>query len=565
MGCSTCSTSTDESPAGCQSNGTCGTSGCNKLNVYNWLSDMLLPHGQKAFDIVEVRFKGSRKEFYRNVNDLPLKVGEMVAVEGNPGHDIGEISMVGELVRFQLKKRKLELDSPEIKLLYRHARPVDIEKYDEVKALEYTTMHRSRTIALQLGLKMKLSDVEFQGDGKKTTFFYTADERVDFRELIKRLADEFKVRIEMRQIGMRQEASRLGGIGSCGRELCCSTWLTDFKIVSTSAARYQNLSLNPIKLAGQCGKLKCCLNYELDTYMDALKDIPETNIKLFTAKGMMLHRKTDIFKRIMWYTQIAEPKEGEERSFQPENWVPMSVDRVKEIIDLNKKNIKPDDAGALDLEEDIEELGYDDVVGQDSLTRMDRTKKKKKKKSGSSNSESSQTRGENSNAPKLSQGASTNNPQRPNAGGTQGNSPQQGGNRPLRQGGDQRKPQQSNPAPAANQNQPQKQEGNNRPPRQGGDQNKQQGPRPQNPQQAQGQKPQQNPPQPKPDNNQTPRTTPPRQRPEDAQSAKPAAPTPPTPSVAPSNPPAVNPPTPSTSSSTRPPRQRPSDNTSKSE
>ena len=575
MGCSTCSTSTDESPAGCQSNGTCGTSGCNKLNVYNWLSDMLLPHGQKAFDIVEVRFKGSRKEFYKNVNDLPLKVGEMVAVEGNPGHDIGEISMVGELVRFQLKKRKLEVDSPEIKLLYRHARPVDIEKYEEVKALEYTTMHRSRTIALQLGLKMKLSDVEFQGDGKKTTFFYTADERVDFRELIKRLADEFKVRIEMRQIGMRQEASRLGGIGSCGRELCCSTWLTDFKIVSTSAARYQNLSLNPIKLAGQCGKLKCCLNYELDTYMDALKDIPETNIKLFTAKGMMLHRKTDIFKRIMWYTQIAEPKEGEERSFQPENWVPMSVDRVKEIIDLNKKNIKPDDAGALDLEEDIEELGYDDVVGQDSLTRMDRTKKKKKKKSGSSNSESSQTRGENSNAPKLNQGASTNNPQRANSGTPQGNNPQQGGNRPPRQGGDQRKPQQNNPAPAANQNQPQKQEGNNRPPRQGGDQNKQQGPRPQNPQQAQGQKPQQqnqpqpkpqqNPTQTKPDANQAQRTTPPRQRPEDAQSAKPATPTPPTTSALPSNPPAVNPPTPSTSSSNRPPRQRPTDNTSKSE
>jgi cell fate regulator YaaT (PSP1 superfamily) len=350
------------------------------LNVYNWLSDMKLPEGHKPFDIVEVRFKGSRKEFFKNVNNLELKVGEMVAVEGNPGHDIGEVSMTGELVRFQLKKKSVEEGSTDIKLLYRVAKQADIEKWQEVKNLEHDTMHRARTTALELGLKMKISDVEYQGDGKKTTFFYTADERVDFRELIKRLADQFKVRIEMRQIGMRQEASRLGGIGSCGRELCCSTWLTDFKIVSTSAARYQNLSLNPIKLAGQCGKLKCCLNYELDAYMDALKDIPDTGIKLLAAKGTMLHRKTDIFKRIMWYTLIPDVKEGDDRGFVPENWVPMSVDRVKEIIELNKKNIKPEDAGALDLEEDLEELGYDDVVGQDSLTRLDRQKKKKKKK-----------------------------------------------------------------------------------------------------------------------------------------------------------------------------------------
>jgi len=384
MGCSTCSTtdSTNGTPAGCKSNGTCGTGGCNKLNVYNWLSDMVLPEGHKPFDVLEVRFKGSRKEFFRNVNNLELKVGDIVAVEGNPGHDIGEVSMVGELVRFQLRKKNVSDTAAEIKTLYRVAKQADIDKWNEVKGLEFNTMHRSRTIALQLGLKMKLSDVEYQGDGKKATFFYTADERVDFRELIKKLADEFKVRIEMRQIGMRQEAARLGGIGSCGRELCCSTWLTDFKIVSTSAARYQNLSLNPLKLAGQCGKLKCCLNYELDTYMDALKDIPESNIRLSLSKGTMVHRKTDIFKRIMWYNLIPEVKDSDERTpFVPENWVPLSVERVKEIIELNKRGQKPDDAGMLEMEDTTEDdMHYKDVVGQDSLTRMDRKKKKKKKK-----------------------------------------------------------------------------------------------------------------------------------------------------------------------------------------
>ncbi len=382
MGCSSCSTATSTgTPAGCRSNGTCGTGGCNKLNVYNWLADMYLPEGQKPFDVVEVRFKGSRKEFFRNSNNLDLHVGEMVAVEGNPGHDIGEISMVGELVRFQLRKRGLKEDAHEIKQLYRTAKPADVEKWKEVKDLEFASMHSSRKIALALNLKMKISDVEYQGDGKKATFFYTADDRVDFRELIKRLADQFKVRIEMRQIGMRQEASRLGGIGSCGRELCCSTWLTDFKVVSTSAARYQNLSLNPIKLAGQCGKLKCCLNYELDTYMDAVRDIPEAGIKLLTGKGTLVHRKTDIFKRIMWYALLPEPKPGDERTFfGAEQWVPMDVDRVKEIIALNKQGVKPDDTGAMELEEEEDELGYDDVVGQDSLTRMDRARKKKKKK-----------------------------------------------------------------------------------------------------------------------------------------------------------------------------------------
>ena len=411
---------------------------------------MYLPEGQKPFDIVEVRFKGNRKEFYRNSNNLDLHVGEMVAVEGNPGHDIGEVSMVGELVRFQLRKRGLKEDSHEIKTLYRLAKDADIDKWKEVKALEFETMHGSRTTALQLGLKMKLSDVEYQGDGKKATFFYTADDRVDFRELIKRLADQFKVRIEMRQIGMRQEAARLGGIGSCGRELCCSTWLSDFKIVSTSAARYQNLSLNPIKLAGQCGKLKCCLNYELDTYMDAVRDIPESNIKLQTGKGLMVHRKTDIFKRIMWYNLIPEVKEGEERGFVPEQWVPMSVDRVKEIVAMNKAGQRPDDFGAMDLEDDEDDLGYDDVVGQDSLTRMDRKKKKKKKKKDDRGNKPAAL------APKTAA-------QSGNA--AEGAKPQQQqGNRPPRQQGDGR-PQRNdgNRKPEGNKPQGQKPSGENRP------------------------------------------------------------------------------------------------------
>lgn len=381
MGCSSCSTSTGDTSPGCKNNGTCGTSGCNKLNVYNWLSDMELPEGQKPYNIVEVRFKGSRKEYFRNTEFLELKAGDVVAVEGNPGHDIGSVSIAGELVRFQLKKKGVTEDSDEIKTLYRLARPADLEKWEAVKALEVDTMYRARSIALSLNLKMKLSDVEYQGDGKKATFYYTAEERVDFRELIKKLAEEFKVRIEMRQIGMRQEASRLGGIGSCGRELCCSTWLTDFKVVSTSAARYQNLSLNPLKLAGQCGKLKCCLNYELDSYIDAISDIPDSNTRLETKKGYALHRKTDIFKRLMWFAYVEEGSAGE--AINADSWKTLTVDRVKEIIDLNKRGEKP-----VDLNDYVESavyekpLDYADVVGQDSLTRMMEKKGKKKKKKG---------------------------------------------------------------------------------------------------------------------------------------------------------------------------------------
>jgi cell fate regulator YaaT (PSP1 superfamily) len=367
-----------ETTPGCSS---CGTGGCNKLNVFDWLGQMELPPGHKPFNVIEVRFKGTRKEFFRNSDYFDLKTGDLVAVEGSPGHDIGTVSMTGELVKLQLKKHKIAFDSNEIKQLYRPARPADVEKWNQIKSLEGRTMYRSREIALELKLKMKLSDVEYQGDGKKATFYYSADERVDFRELIKRLADEFKVRVEMKQIGLRQEAGRLGGIGSCGRELCCSSWLTDFKTVSTAAARYQNLSINPVKLAGQCGKLKCCLNYELDSYLDAIKDIPDSNVALQTDAGRAIHRKTDIFKRMMWYEVMPKLKEGEYYQPSTDKWVMLSVDRVKEIIAMNVAGQKLVDlkSGLPEVEEE-EIPDYADMVGQDSLTRMDHKKKKKKKK-----------------------------------------------------------------------------------------------------------------------------------------------------------------------------------------
>ena len=377
MGCSSCSSgggcgTGGTAPAGCQNHGTCGTSGCNKLNVYDWLADMDMPTNYKPFDIVEVRFKGSRKEFYVNHENLYLEMGEMVAVEPNTGgYDIGHVSMTGELVRLQLKKNKVAAESV-TKKVYRKVTDADIKKWQAAKDLEWETMHRARKLALDLGLSMKISDVDYQGDKSKATFYYTADGRVDFRELIKRMAEAFRIRIEMRQIGMRQEASRLGGIGSCGRELCCSTWLTDFKTVSTSAARYQNLSLNTLKLAGQCGKLKCCLNYELDSYMDALKDIPNNIERIETMRGTAYLQKTDIFKKLMWFTYPGE-----------ENWIPLTTDRVKEIHQLNKEGVKPEEIGAVELEEVVEEkpvsYDYENVVGQDSLTRLDDRNKKKRR------------------------------------------------------------------------------------------------------------------------------------------------------------------------------------------
>lgn len=372
MACSGCSTGRGcgTLPAGCKNNGSCGTGGCNKLNVFDWLANMELPNGQQENEFVEIRFKNSRKDFFRNVNSIPLKVGDMVAVEASPGHDIGAVSLTGELVGLQLRKKKVNPAKAELKKVYRKANQKDLDKWQEGIDLEFDTMHKARTLAHGLGLQMKISDVEYQGDKTKAIFYYTADDRVDFRELIKKMADEFKIRIEMRQIGARQEASRLGGIGACGRELCCSTWLTDFRTVSTSAARYQQLSLNPQKLAGQCGKLKCCLNYELDSYMDALKEFPDTGVNLFTEKGKAFHQKTDIFKRTLWYSYTDEPG----------HFIPLTIDRAKEIIEMNKKGDKPSDLGGIRYDEPKKEHDYQNVVGQDDLTRFDQPKKKKKKK-----------------------------------------------------------------------------------------------------------------------------------------------------------------------------------------
>ena len=371
MGCSGCtssrgcSTKTGGTPTGCRNNGTCETGGCNKLNVFDWLADINLPDSQPFFDCMEIRFKNSRKEFFRNVNNLSLYVGDVVAVEASPGHDIGIVSITGELAKLQMKKKNVDPTSIEIKKIYRKAKQTDIDKWKEAQTMEVSAMYKSRTLALSLGLKMKISDVEYQGDKTKAIFYYTAEDRVDFRELIKQMANEFKIRVEMKQIGARQEAGRLGGIGSCGRELCCSTWLTDFRTVTTGAARYQQLSLNPLKLAGQCGKLKCCLNYELDSYMDAIKDFPDSNTRLQTKRGDAMHQKTDIFRRTMWFTYADEPSK----------FISVSVDEVKEIIALNKTGVFPEE-----IKTNIEipaEKGpdYENVVGQDSLTRFDRKKR----------------------------------------------------------------------------------------------------------------------------------------------------------------------------------------------
>lgn len=366
MACGSCGTGANGLPAGCKNNGACGVGGCGKLTVFDWLSNMEMPHGSVPFDIIEVRFKNGRKEFFRKEPNVEYHSGEIVATEASPGHDIGVVSLTGELVRLQMKKRNIKADSPEIRKIYRKAKPNDVEKWQAAQKLENPTMYRARTMALELKLKMKISDVEYQGDKTKAIFYYTAEERVDFRELIKVMAEEFRVRVEMKQIGARQEAGRLGGIGSCGRELCCSTWLTDFRSVSTSAARYQQLSLNPLKLAGQCGKLKCCLNYELDSYMDAIKDFPETNVKLETKKGKAFHQKTDIFSRRMWYSYVEDPG----------NFIMLSVDRVKQILEMNKREEKPDELVEFkDIPVIEKKPDYENVVGQDSLTRFDHKKK----------------------------------------------------------------------------------------------------------------------------------------------------------------------------------------------
>ena len=369
MGCSSCSTGKDGQPRGCKNNGTCGTDGCNKLTVFDWLSNMSLPNGQKPFDCVEVRFKNSRKEFFRNTENLSLSIGDVIATQAKSGHDVGIVTLTGELVKVQMKRKKVPFDDKELPKVYRKASQRDIDIWQKCRDKEPEIQKRSREIAIALKLEMKLSDVEFQGDGSKATFYYTAEDRVDFRQLIKDMAKAFSIRIEMRQIGYRQEAQRLGGIGSCGRELCCSTWLTDFRSVSTASARYQQLALNPQKLAGQCGKLKCCLNYELDMYLDALKDFPSQDSKLQTEKGVAFCQKADIFKEMLWFSYKNDPA----------NWHTLHKDQVLEILELNKNNKK-----VASLEEYVvktiseEKLVFENVVGQDSLNRFDKPKNNKR-------------------------------------------------------------------------------------------------------------------------------------------------------------------------------------------
>ena len=340
----------------------------SKLNAYNWLSD--IPGDKNDFDMVEVQFKNTRRGFYKNSMNLPLQVGDIVAVEANPGHDIGRVSMIGKLVKLQMKKANLRADA-EIRRVFRKAKASDLEKFEAAKAREYDTMIRSRRIAKDLNLNMKIGDVEYQGDGNKAIFYYIADERVDFRQLIKVLAEAFRVRIEMKQIGARQEAGRIGGIGPCGRPLCCSSWMSNFVSVATSAARFQDISLNPQKLAGQCAKLKCCLNYEVDAYVEAVKKLPSKEIRLETKDNTYVQFKTDIFGKLITYSTDKNV---------PANLVTITASRAFEVIALNKRGIKPDSLLADGEEVEKKKSEFGDIVGQDSVTRFDKAKKKKRKK-----------------------------------------------------------------------------------------------------------------------------------------------------------------------------------------
>ena len=374
MGCGSCGNNNGSHSPGCGNNGACSTGSCNKLNVYNWLTDMVLPEDYEPFNIVEVRFKGSKKQFYKNVNHLELFTGDKVIVDSDVGYDVGEVSLAGELVKLQLKKYGIDENNSEMRTIKNVASEEEIEKYQKFKDIEQESLEKARTIALQLRLKMKISDIEYQGDGKKVTFYYTSEGRVDFRELIRRYASEFKSRIQMLQVSYREEASRLGGIGSCGRELCCSTWLTDYKVVSMGAPKTQNLSINMLKLSGQCGRLKCCLNYELETYHEALKSFPNEKVKLKTESGLASLKKIDILKGTAWYCY--------EKSF---DWIPLDIDRVNEIITLNKKGKTPTTLSdtAKGAEIAFKTLEYkDDLLGENDLTRMDHKNKKTNKRKG---------------------------------------------------------------------------------------------------------------------------------------------------------------------------------------
>ncbi len=383
MGCGSCGTT----PGGCQSNGSCGTNSCNRMNAYDWLVNLPIADMDDMCRVIEVTFsQGSRKDFYRNGTLQHLEKGDWIAVEGVAGFDVGEVQMTGEIVRIQLKKKNVDEFSPDMRKVLRRAGDRDLDLLKHNKNREKEALIRSRAIAKQLNLNMKVSQVEFQADGKKATFFYIADDRVDFRELIKVYASEFKVKVEMRQIGARQEAGKIGGIGSCGRELCCSTWLTDFKSVNTAAARYQNLSINQTKLSGQCGRLKCCLNYELDTYLDALQGFPENADMLRVARGTATLIKKDIFKNLMWYVLPDSNKQ-----------FPLTIERVTRIKTLNSQNVIPEELEPVDVttmkQKEIE-AGFVDVVGHITLKSLEKSDKKRhqQQRSGSQQRGGSQQR-----------------------------------------------------------------------------------------------------------------------------------------------------------------------------
>jgi cell fate regulator YaaT (PSP1 superfamily) len=371
MSCSNCGTTKDGKPSGCKSNGGCSTGGCNRLNVHDWLANLPFSDPESGCRIVEISFnQGSRKDFYRNTTTHLFEKGDMVSVEGVSGFDVGMVTLTGEIVRLQMKKKGLEENNPEIKKILRRSSDKDLEIMQQNKGREKEAMVRSRAIARQLKLDMKMSEVEIQADGRKATFFYIADDRVDFRELIKIFAGEFRLKVEMRQIGARQEAAKVGGIGSCGRELCCSTWLSDFKSVNTTAARYQNLSINQSKLSGQCGRLKCCLNYELDTYLDALQGFPDNVETLQVAKGTAILIKKDIFKNLMWYVLPDSSKQ-----------YPLSIERVRKIRQLNMQNNIPDNLEPVEVntgKPKEEESGFVDLVGQISLKTLEKADRKKR-------------------------------------------------------------------------------------------------------------------------------------------------------------------------------------------
>jgi cell fate regulator YaaT (PSP1 superfamily) len=383
MSCNSCGTTS--TPGGCKNNGHCATGGCSKLEVHDWLSDITADPYAK-YNIHEVSFKnGSRKGFYRNDKRFDVFTGDYVIVEAVQGYDLGQVTLSGELVRLQMKRKRVKENSEDIRSILRIAKDNELNLMEQARAKEKQTMLKARVLARNLGLDMKLGDVQYQADGKKATFYYTADGRVDFRELIKVLASEFKVKIEMRQIGARQEAGIVGGIGSCGRELCCSTWLTSFKSVNTTAARYQNLSINQTKLSGQCGRLKCCLNYELDTYLDALRFVPERAETLQLETGDARLMKTDILKGLMFYTVKGSG-----------TFYPISLENVKMVLEMNANGKKPADITDLaEVEEKTaeESIEFADVVGQITLASLDRKDKKnfhKNKQQGSPRNQSNQ-------------------------------------------------------------------------------------------------------------------------------------------------------------------------------